>query len=125
MDLLRNTVVSLRGRGVQIALDDFGTGFSSVGIAKNLPFDIIKIDRSFVSKIEEDTKERELIRSFVSMATTCGAVVCIEGIETSGMGEILRNYDVHSFQGYYYAKPLEFDDFLKWREAQESRDNKA
>ncbi len=115
MALLRNVVVALRGRGVQIALDDFGTGFSSVGIVKDLPFDTIKIDRSFVRMIEQDGRERELIKAFISMATTYGAVVCVEGIESSGMGEILRQYDVHSFQGYYYAKPLMFDDFLKWR----------
>ena len=112
--LLRNIVVSLRGRGVQIALDDFGTGFSSVSIVKDLPFYTIKIDRSFVKRIEEDDRERELIKAFVNMATTYGAVVCIEGVETSGMGDILRTYDVHSFQGYYYAKPLELEDFLKW-----------
>ena len=112
--LLRNIVVSLRGRGVKIALDDFGTGFSSVSIVKDLPFDTIKIDRSFVRRIEEDDRERELIKAFVNMATTYGAVVCIEGVETSGMGDILRTYDVHSFQGYYYAKPLELEDFLKW-----------
>ena len=113
--LLKNIVVSLRGRGVQIALDDFGTGFSSISIVKDLPFDTIKIDRSFVRMIEEDARERELIKSFVTMATTYGAVVCIEGIETSGMSDILRQLDVHSFQGYYYAKPLEFDDFIKWK----------
>lgn len=117
IDLLRNIVVSLRGKGVQIALDDFGTGFSSIGIVKDLPFNTIKIDRSFVLEIEKDNIERELIKSFVHVATTCGAVVCIEGIETSGMGEILRQYDVHSFQGYYYSKPLEYEDFIKWGKA--------
>ena len=114
MELLKNVIVNLRGRGVQIALDDFGTGFSSIGVVKNLPFDIIKIDRSFVRKIEEDEKERELIRSFAGVASTFGARVCIEGVETSGMRDILQNYSVHSFQGYYYAKPLSFEDFRSW-----------
>ncbi len=113
--LLKNIVVSLRGRGVRIALDDFGTGFSSVSIVKDLPFDIIKIDRSFVMMIEEDEKERELIKSFVGVASTYGAVVCIEGIETSGMRDILQSFNVHSFQGYYYAKPLELKDFIAWK----------
>lgn len=115
INLLKNTVTSLRSRGVQVALDDFGTGFSSVGIVKDLPFDTLKIDRSLVRKIENDCKERELIKTFVMMANTCGSVVCVEGIESSGMSEILRQYDVHSFQGYYYAKPLEYPDFLKWK----------
>jgi EAL domain-containing protein (putative c-di-GMP-specific phosphodiesterase class I) len=115
MDMLKNTVCSLRSRGVRVALDDFGTGFSSIGIVKSIPFDTIKIDRSLVRRIEDDRKERELIKTFVMMSNTCGAAVCVEGIETAGMGDILRQYDVHSFQGYYYSKPLEYDDLLKWR----------
>ncbi len=125
MALLRNIVISLRGRGVRIALDDFGTGFSSVGIVKNLPFDTIKIDRSFVRMIEQDGRERELIKAFVNMATTYGAVVCIEGIESPGMSEILRQFDVHSFQGYYYAKPLEFEDFLKWKDTNQNNNKRS
>jgi EAL domain-containing protein (putative c-di-GMP-specific phosphodiesterase class I) len=116
VDLLKNTVCSLRSRGVKVALDDFGTGFSSLGIVKELPFDTIKIDRSFVSNIETDSKERDLIKTFVAVAKTFGSVVCVEGIETSGMSDILRQYEVHSFQGYYYSKPLVFDDFVKWQE---------
>lgn len=115
IDLLKNTVCSLKSRGVKVALDDFGTGFSSVGIVKNLPFDTIKIDRSLVRNIENDIKERELIKIFVMMANTCGSSVCVEGIETFDMAEILRQYDVHSFQGYYYSKPLVYDDFQNWR----------
>ena len=113
MGLLKNIVVNLRGHGVQMALDDFGTGFSSVGLVKNLPFDVIKIDRSFVMKIEEDRKERELIENFVNVASTFGARVCVEGIETEGMKNILKKYRVKSFQGYYYAKPMPLEDFLK------------
>lgn len=121
MYLLKNVIVNLRGRGIQIALDDFGTGFSSVGIVKNLPFDTIKIDRSFVRMIEEDSKERELIKTFVSLASTFGAKVCVEGIETSGMRDILQQYNIQSFQGYYYAKPLELRDFIIWDPAKDKQ----
>lgn len=113
INLLKNVVVNLRGHGVKIALDDFGTGFSSVGVIKFLPFDIIKIDRTFVRKIEEDVLEQKLIQNFVNVASTFGAKVCVEGIETEGMKDILRTYNVQSFQGYYYAKPLELGDFMK------------
>ena len=114
MYLLKNVIVNLRGHGIQIALDDFGTGFSSVGLVKNLPFDTIKIDRSFVLKIEEDEKERELVKSFAGIATTFGAKVCVEGIETAEMRDILQQFNIQSFQGYYYGKPLELRDFLLW-----------
>ena len=115
MDMLKNVLASLKSNGVRIALDDFGTGFSSVGLGKNLPFDIIKIDRSFVQQIEEDDMERELMKNFSSLASSFGAKVCVEGIETEGMRDILQKYHVQSFQGYYYAKPLKLEDFLKWK----------
>ena len=113
MDLLKNVIVNLRGHGVKIALDDFGTGFSSIGLVKTLPFDTIKIDRSFVQKIEEDDKEKKLVENFVNIAATFGAKVCIEGIETAGMKEILNKYNVESFQGYYYGKPILMDELEK------------
>ena len=110
MGILKDMIAALRSYGVKIALDDFGTGFSSIGLVKNLPFDTIKIDRSFVLRIEEDEKEKALVENFVNVASTFGAKVCIEGIETAGMKEILKKYRVQSFQGYYYAKPLPIDE---------------
>ena len=115
MYLLKNVIINLRGHGIKIALDDFGTGFSSIGLVKNFPFDTIKIDRSFVLRIEEDEKERELIKYFAGVASTFGAKVCVEGIETEGMIDILQQYNIQSFQGYYYARPLELRDFLIWK----------
>ncbi len=112
MELLRNAIVKLRSRGVRIALDDFGTGFSSVGLIKNLPFDTIKIDRSFVRDIEEDEMEKKLLECFTGLAGIFGPDVCVEGIETSGMCDIIKEYGIHSFQGYYYSKPLPFEEFL-------------
>ena len=112
MELLRNVVVRLRAGGVRVALDDFGTGFSSVGLLKDLPFDTIKIDRSFVQHIEEDEREKRLLNSFTDLAGTFGADVCVEGIETSGMRDIIRKYGIHSFQGYYYSKPISIDELV-------------
>jgi EAL domain-containing protein (putative c-di-GMP-specific phosphodiesterase class I) len=113
MDLLKNVIVNLRGMGVLVALDDFGTGFSAIGLLKNLSFDIIKIDRSFVNKIEEEEFDRELIEHFTTFASSFKASVCVEGVETNGMRDILQHYPVESFQGYLYAKPLDFDTFIE------------
>ncbi|MBQ3841251.1 MAG: EAL domain-containing protein [Ruminiclostridium sp.] len=115
MGLLKNVLVNLRGKGIRVALDDFGTGFSSIGAAMNLPFDTIKIDRSFVMRIEENEKDRELIGNFADLARTFGSKICVEGIETEGMCEILRKYNVQSFQGYYYGKPIELSELLEWK----------
>ena len=113
MDLLRNVIVTLRAGGVRIALDDFGTGFSSLGLVKNLPFDTIKIDRSFVQQIETDEREKHLLNNFTDLAGTFGADVCVEGVETSGMRDIIREYGIHSFQGYFYSKPIPIDELLE------------
>ena len=112
--LLKNVIASLKAKGILIALDDFGTGFSSVGIVRELPFDIIKIDREFVRKIEENAVDRELVKYISGLASLFGAKVCVEGIETEGMRDILQQYRVESFQGYYYAKPLLSDKLLEW-----------
>ena len=116
LELLKNVITKLKSRGVLVALDDFGTGFSSVGIVKEIPFDIIKIDRSFVQRIEEDDKDQKLMNSFADVASLFGAKVCVEGIETKGMRDILKNFNVKSFQGYYYAKPLLLEQFMHWNE---------
>ncbi len=113
MDLLRNVIVTLRAGGVRFALDDFGTGFSSLGLVKNLPLDTIKIDRSFVQKIEEDEREKKLLNNFTDIAGTFGAEVCVEGIETTGMRDIIKDYSIQSFQGYYYSKPLLIENLLE------------
>ena len=112
MELLRNVIATLRSSGVRIALDDFGTGFSSIGLVKNLPFDTIKIDKSFVQQIETDDREKFLLSNFADLAGAFGADVCVEGVETSGMRNIIRDYGVHSFQGYYYSRPIPMEELL-------------
>ena len=115
IDLLKNVIANLKSRGILVALDDFGTGFSSISIVKDLPLDIIKIDRGFVMRVEEDEIERELIKYFAGLASLFGAKVCVEGVETAGMRDILQKYHVESFQGYYYAKPLELEEMVKYK----------
>ena len=115
IDLLKNVAVNLESMGVLVALDDFGTGFSSIGILKDIPINITKIDRSFVLKIEENENDRELIRNIAGFVHGFGSKICVEGIETKGMVNILREFNVDSFQGYYYAKPLPFDQLMKWK----------
>ena len=73
---------------------------------------MIKIDRSFVKKIEEDETERQLVNNLADTASIFGTKVCVEGIETSGMRDILRNYDIHSLQGYYYSRPIENEEII-------------
>lgn len=113
INLLRNVITALRAGGVRIALDDFGTGYSSIGLMKNLPLDTIKIDRTFVQKIEEDDKEQKFVNNLVDFAKVFEAKVCVEGIESSGMRDILRQYGINSFQGYYYSKPIANEEIIE------------
>ena len=112
--LLKNVVANLKSRGVLVAMDDFGTGFSAIDIVRELPFDIIKIDRSFVRNIEKDETDRKIVQNITEFAAIFGAGVCVEGIETGGMRDILRRFHVKSFQGYYYAKPIPAEQVAEW-----------
>ena len=112
--LLENAFIRLKTAGVKFALDDFGTGFSSIGVLKKLPFDIIKIDRSFVQKIEKDDTERMLMHQFTNLASAFNASVCVEGVETEGMRDILQYYPVSTFQGYLYSKPMDINHFMEY-----------
>ena len=107
--------VNLQARGILVALDDFGTGFSTIGILKEIPVNIIKIDRSFVQQIEDNETDRKIVSNIADLASVFSAKVCVEGVETAGMRDILKRYHVESFQGYYYAKPLPIERFLEWK----------
>lgn len=119
LELLKNVFCSLKSRGVLVAMDDFGTGFSTVGVLKEIPVDTIKVDRSFVRSIESSETERMIIQTIVDLASTFGAKVCVEGIETAGMRDILRDYHVGSFQGYFFARPLPLEELVRWADARE------
>jgi EAL domain-containing protein (putative c-di-GMP-specific phosphodiesterase class I) len=67
-------------------------------------------------KIEENPQDRQLVGSIANLVANYGAKVCVEGIETSAMRDILLNYEVHSFQGYYYSRPIPLDDLLNREE---------
>ena len=116
LELLKNVTANLNSRGILVALDDFGTGFSSVGILRELPIDVIKIDRSFVTTIEARDDDKKIVETITSLGAIFGAKICVEGIESLSMRDILRRFNVTSFQGYYYAKPLTIDQLLTWRE---------
>ena len=76
-------------------------------------FENIKEDCKKV--VYEEDADRELMRYFAGVASLFGAEVCVEGVETARMRDILQRFAVESFQGYYYAKPLGLDDILKWK----------
>lgn len=97
---------ALKRLGFTIALDDFGTGYSSLTYLQKLPIDTIKIDRSFISNIKEDTEEFFVLKYMIDLAHHLKLSVVAEGIETIEQAEMVKKYDVDFAQGYYYCKPM-------------------
>jgi diguanylate cyclase (GGDEF)-like protein len=99
----------LRRNGIVILLDDFGTGYSSLNYLQSLPIDTLKIDKSFVDKIAEHQKARDLASTIISLAHKLGLNVVAEGIETEQQMRILEDNDCDIIQGYLFSKPLPED----------------
>ncbi len=97
----------LRSIGVKIALDDFGTGFSSLQYLQNLPFDKLKIDRSFIMDLEDNKKQQALVKAIITFAKSFDLETIAEGVETIGQLRILQELKCDQAQGFYYDRPLE------------------
>ena len=103
---VRAILAELHGIGVTLALDDFGTGYSSLAYLSELPFDKLKIDRSFVSSIQESPRRTALLRSIIAMAHALGLEVIAEGAETYAEFNLLRQLEADHVQGYIVSRPL-------------------
>ena len=109
LDLARSIVTSLKNQGVRLALDDFGTGFSSLSHLRSLPFDVIKIDRSFVARIEEDRESAAIVRAVTTLAEALGVPVTVEGIENAETHAAVAGFGCAVGQGWYFGKPMSGD----------------
>jgi EAL domain-containing protein (putative c-di-GMP-specific phosphodiesterase class I)/GGDEF domain-containing protein len=101
---------ALRDRGVRICLDDFGMGYSSLNYLAELPLDVVKIDRSFVSGMRQDPIKRAVVHSVIELAHEIGAEVIGEGVEQRSEAERLRRLHCDAIQGYWIARPMAAED---------------
>jgi EAL domain-containing protein (putative c-di-GMP-specific phosphodiesterase class I) len=96
----------LKGLGVRLSIDDFGTGYSSLCRLRQFPVDTLKIDRTFVSKMERNRETQEIVRIIVTLAHNLGLSVVAEGIEEQVQLEMLKNLGCELGQGYLFSKPV-------------------
>ncbi|WP_292037141.1 MULTISPECIES: putative bifunctional diguanylate cyclase/phosphodiesterase [unclassified Brevundimonas] len=100
-------IQSLRENGLRVALDDFGTGFASLTHLLSLPVDIIKIDKSFIARMEPESRSAAIVEGLVSIASKLGIRVVAEGVETQEQAALLERFGCALGQGFLYAKPAD------------------
>ncbi len=111
MNRMKKVLAQIKKLGVKIALDDFGTGYSSLSYIREMPLDIIKIDRSFINDLAKDDFSKAFVRMIVELASTIGVITCVEGAEELAQVELLRGLNVQLIQGYYFGKPTPAKEF--------------
>jgi EAL domain-containing protein (putative c-di-GMP-specific phosphodiesterase class I) len=110
----KGRLLALRADGWRIAIDDFGTGQSSLASIESLPVDRIKIDRAFVSSIDEKTVNRPVLDTIIQLSRDLRVPLIAEGIETRSQWDYLRARGVANAQGYLMARPMPIAEFLRW-----------
>ena len=101
-----DTLLQLKSMGVQLSVDDFGTGYSSLGYLYRFPMDVLKIDRSFISRVDTDGEKLELVRTIITLAWNLGMDVIAEGVETTKQLAQLKMLKCEYGQGYLFSKPM-------------------
>ncbi len=109
-DRNRQTLDAIRALGFKVALDDFGTGYSSLRYLSDFRFDKIKIDRAFVTGIEERKRAMTIIQSVIAMGRGVGMGICADGVETEAEASIMRLLGVTELQGFYFSRAIPADD---------------
>ena len=117
MDNVQDAIVMLnrlKALGIRLSMDDFGTGFSSFSYLHQFPMDTLKVDRSFVSNMNQGTKNLEIVSTIILLAHKLGMDVIAEGIETEEEQALLESLNCEYGQGYLFAKPLPADKIPDW-----------
>ena len=110
----------LKGLGVTIAIDDYGTGYSSLSYLKEMPVDVLKIDRSFVSEMQQEADDQAIVKSTIYLAQALAIEVVAEGIETAEQMASLTAMGCQMGQGYHFSRPLPEAQFLEYMRQQQS-----
>lgn len=112
LNILKNVLNELRKYGFSISMDDFGTGYSSISCLRDMPIDILKLDKSFLDGIENDERSRNIAKSIVSLAKSLDLIVIIEGVENKEQAELMKQFGCDLVQGFYFARPMPAKNFV-------------
>lgn len=113
VDTARQILSSLREMGVSIAVDDFGTGYSSLSQLKTYPINVLKIDRSFIKNMVDDTSSAAIVCAVIAMSHEMGLKVIAEGVEVATQDQFLKKQGCDRVQGFLYGKPVDADEITK------------
>jgi diguanylate cyclase (GGDEF)-like protein/PAS domain S-box-containing protein len=121
-------LAELRALGLRLSIDDFGTGYSSLSRLQRLPVDTLKVDRTFISTMDEDPDSQEIVRLIITMARTLKLKVVAEGVETERQIGILKQLNCEMAQGYFFSRPVPAEDITNllrknWESAAASIEN--
>jgi diguanylate cyclase (GGDEF)-like protein len=108
---LIEVLTKIKNMGVRLALDDFGTGYSSLAQIKQFPIDTLKVDRSFIRNLSQNSEHKAIIEAIIAMGKTLSLNVVAEGVETMAQDEFLREHVCDEMQGFYFSKPVAPDQF--------------
>lgn len=111
-ELMVNTMSQLKASGVRFAMDDFGSGYSSLNMLKDIPFDIIKLDREFFSESVTSQKSLWILQKIIEMINLLGLELVCEGVENEQQRDLLKQIGCRIVQGYLYSKPIELEEFV-------------
>ena len=111
MERMKEILGQIKALGVRVALDDFGTGYSSLNHIREMPIDVIKIDRCFIEHIAEDDFSDAFVKMVAELAATIGVKICVEGVETQSQYDVLSKMRISMIQGFYFGKPMKIEDF--------------
>jgi len=108
-----HVLAQLKALGVRLSIDDFGTGYSSLSRLRRIPVDTLKIDRAFISNMDRDRENREIVRAIVLLAHNLGLKVVAEGTETEEHVNLLKEFNCEMAQGYLYSRPIDAESMSK------------
>ena len=120
-DLAIENMTMLRDAGFSLAIDDFGTGYSSLAYLRNMPVNTLKIDKSFVLKLDERLTDQKIVQTIIQLAHGFDLQVVAEGVETWQSQEALQDWGCEYIQGYYISRPIKCDDLALWLKQQKDQ----